>query len=663
MLLSLRHKLAQKSGYIGVIVLIGVIGATFVIASRAATPTGSIEAENGTPGSCATSVSDTSASNGGAIKFATCGSGAPAGTAGAVLPISYNLSSITGSVLYVSATGSDTGSGDITSPFATLSKAISVAPAGGTIIVRGGTYREGGLTVSKTVKIIAYPGETPVFDGAIAATSGWTASGTLSYHAYTPMPVTDGSGISFTTGQNQTAGAVGKYPDQAWVGGTQYQQVTSQAAVTAGTFYVDATNNRLFMYATDVSKGSVEISGQRVFMQITAPNVTLQGLKIIRYSNTASDYGVINVTGTASNDLMQDIYMSDSAFIAIQYMPSGSTLNQNSTIKDSTIVYSNWMGVGALATDNLTLDHDDISYMNQWGEFTASPQSGSLKTSRTWYTKVLNSKITNDQSQGLWFDQSNEDVEVANNIIDANTGSGLFFEISDNLYAVNNYIRTTGGARAVKLAGSSGLHLVNNTIIGGADPVGVYVDSRSIAGCSDPSQALCAGSYGSDRDTYHTHLATMTWIPSIDMVVDNIIAYPTAAGYCSSITAFCITHVNGSATVDISTIIHHANATTGVPQTLFDGNVYANGTGNIVDSSQLGTYSTTAAFAAGMAGAPVNISGFEAQGLAGNSYIAADGTPTSVLAALHGSAAPVPTDTIVNRYLAAGTKHYGVTWQ
>ncbi len=299
--------------------------------------------------------------------------------------------------------------------------------------------------------------------------------------------------------------------------------------------------------------------------------------------------------------------------------------------------------------------------MNQFDEFTASPQSGSVKTSRTWYTSVLNSKITNDKSQGIWFDQSNYSTVVANNYIDNNTGSGLFFEISAHLYAVDNFIRTVGGARAVKLAGSSNLYFVNNTAIGGSDPVGVYTDARSIPGCSDPAQPSCSEFGGSDKDTFHTHLASMTWIPTIDMFVNNIMAYPTSTGYCGSTTSLCITLHNATATVAIQTVIHPAS--TGVPQTIINGNVYANGSGNAIVAATFGNYPTTSSFANAMAGSPVNISGLESNGLVGNSYVNPDGTATSALSSLHGSAFPVPVDSTVNLYIPAGTKHYGTTWR
>ncbi|WFE26368.1 right-handed parallel beta-helix repeat-containing protein [Solwaraspora sp. WMMD791] len=77
-----------------------------------------------------------------------------------------------GSTLYVAPGGSDTASGTISNP-TTLTSAITRIPAGGTIYLRGGTYRfsqtitigQGNNgTSSARKKLYAYPGETPVLN-------------------------------------------------------------------------------------------------------------------------------------------------------------------------------------------------------------------------------------------------------------------------------------------------------------------------------------------------------------------------------------------------------------------------------------------------------------------------------------------------------------------
>jgi hypothetical protein len=82
------------------------------------------------------------------------------------------VSTIVSAGLFVSTTGNDaTGTGSIALPFQTIPKAISVANAGDTIFVRGGTYSiNTTITISKSGTssskycLFAYPGERPVLD-------------------------------------------------------------------------------------------------------------------------------------------------------------------------------------------------------------------------------------------------------------------------------------------------------------------------------------------------------------------------------------------------------------------------------------------------------------------------------------------------------------------
>lgn len=622
-----------------------------------------VEPETGTSAGSVSVVNDTNASGGKYVRF---GSTTPTTAAvGANLPINYSLSSLTGTVRYVATNGNDTtGTGTSSAPYATLARAITAAVSGDSIVIRGGTYRQGNITIpsSKTLKVYAYPGEIPVFSGSQTA-GGWTAEGALQYSPYTPQPATDGSGISFTTGQNLTGDGIGKFPDQAWVGNTQLRQVSTKAAVVNGTFWVDTTNNRLYMTGTDVAQGNVEVSQRDKFITLQSPNSTLQGLRVTRYSNSANDYGVIMIASSADGFTLENVEISESAFSAIYLGDTGNIL-ANGKLKNITATTSNWMGVAAVYTDYLTLDSVKLTNMNKFGEFTFSPQSGALKTSRTWYTKVVDSEISGNNSHGLWFDQSNYDTIVANNNIVNNNGSSVFFEISDKFLLINNYIRSTSSGQPVKLAGSSGLQLVNNTIIGGFDPVGIYTDNRSKPGCANPTQPLCADSYGSDRDTLRTIPSTMDWIPRLDLMINNIVAYPGVSGYCGTLTSMCITQSNAAALVPIETTIHKADASRGIPQTYINGNVYANGAGNLINiASPQGRYTTTSAFATAMAGSPVLISGFETVGKYGNTYVNTDGSPTAALSGIHSQAEAIPTNAAINTYIPAGTRHYGVTYK
>ncbi len=706
----------DKRKVIAFVVVFALVGVVALVISRAATPSASFEAENATTiAGCVTKVSDATASGSASIKF---GSSTGCG-AGANLPIIYEPETLPATAIYMApavatpgnpAGDDNTGNGTKDKPYATLTKAISVTLANGTIVVRGGTYREGGLALNKTLKIIAYTGEIPVFNGAQPVSSDpdtWVLEGIYKYIAYIPQPVTDGSGINFLTATNNpnqkpdsNGFYVGKYPDQAWIGDIKPpQQVPRKEDLAAGKFWVDSANGgRLYMIAADANESNIEVSQKTRFMKIGAPDVIVEGLRVMRFSNSANDYGVFRFEHTGDNSLIRHVEIIDASYISISYSGSPS-ININSTMDHVTITGSNWMGVSAAFTDNLKLDNVKITGLDRYDEFKSSPQSGALKTSRTWDTKVINSEIRGNKSHGLWFDQSNYRVVVANNQITGNEGAGVFFEISDDLLLINNYISAPGNYQAAKLAGSSGLKLVNNTFVGGTDPIGIYAESRSgkplvpnplypigdALECYDPDRLnygpivtnhkragiFCGGGMSSDIDQVRTRPLTMDWKPRIDLMINNIIAYPTGSGLCDSVAPVCILTVfNSTSSVTMGSILHQANTPyAGVPKTLINGNVYVDTnvvTNNAImvatklSSSLKPSYSSLADFVKFLT--DLNLLGLEAAGKYGDTFVNADGSPKPAL--IHSGAVPIDAsvtafDSNITRYICAGTKHYG----
>lgn len=666
-LLSATH----RHWLVAAVVSVVGTGLIMLVASVASTATLLFEAEDATLAGCVASVDDSGASSGKAVSFG-CVEPIPDddSVAGASLPIDYSLSSLSGTIKYVATSGSDSNSGSSSAPYATLAKAVSSSSSNGTIVVRGGTYRgEYNISVSTSkngLRIIAYPGETPVFNGAQAVSGGWSTEGSMSYRSYTPRPLTDAYGIDFGSNQNLTGDGVGKYPDQAWQGNNQLQQVSSKSSVGEGKFWVDQSNNRIYLSSTDVSKGNVEVSGtsssRMRFLNISANNVKVEGLVATRYSTAADDYGVILLAHTADNTLLKNVEISDYSFVGVVAAPSGSDFNIESKVENVTVDSSSWMGISANYTTDFWIEKSKIVNMNQFNEFTHSPQSGALKTARTRGTKVTNSLVANNKSHGIWYDQSNYQGVVGNNQIINNDGAGIFYEISDDLTLVNNYIKSSGSGQPAKLAGSSGLKIVNNTFVGGKDPLSIYTDSRSKPGCADPSQSLCSGSLSSDRDTYRTRPQTLDWMPRVDLMINNIIAYPASATFCGSSTPVCVTLSNSSASTTAQKVFHQANDPySGIPKTIVNGNVYANGSNRIFILGNT-NYSSVSALGAGLSGSPTNLSGSESVGLSGNNYVNTDGSPTSTLNGQHNNAYAVPSNSVINMFVPAGTKHYGVTY-
>lgn len=88
--------------------------------------------------------------------------------------------SLSGTTFYVATNGKDSNPGTITQPFATWDYALNLVVAGDIVYIRGGVYSVSGRlyqgvyygvrvynrngTSKNTIKILAYPGETPVLD-------------------------------------------------------------------------------------------------------------------------------------------------------------------------------------------------------------------------------------------------------------------------------------------------------------------------------------------------------------------------------------------------------------------------------------------------------------------------------------------------------------------
>lgn len=654
---------AQLAIVVAAVILVGGLVTWFVLA---ATPNNNEVETWGASGGNVKTVADATASGGSYVEF-EAPTVTPPSTAGAQLPISYAANTIPANALYVATIGNDANAGSSGAPFATVAKAISAATSGGTIIIKGGTYyNQGNLSVSKTLKIMAASGETPTFVGSKPVNGGWVTEGGYQYIPYTPQVPSDGIMPLASSNSGLTGDLAGRYQDQAWVGNTRLKQVMDKVNLTDGKFWVDPAG-RLYMTANDVSKGNIEVTGINRFASISGANTSIEGLKITRFSDAGNSYGVIVMGSGVDGSTIRNVEVSDNSLIAIGVYGSGNTasanINTGTTLKNITINNSNWMGVAANVTTGLTLDSMKITNLNQASEFAPSPTSGAFKVTRSIQIKVLNSVIDNVIGHGLWYDQQNQDADIVNNQITNVSGSSIFYEISDDMLMVNNYVKS-GGSEALKAAGSSGLKLVNNTLVGGAtNTIGVYVDSRSRPGCSVPASGCSAVLYN-DWDFAHPYSTNNDWMPRIDLMLNNIIAYPAGQGYCKSKTTLCITQVHASSSLTnrpIETIIHQAEPARNIPRTYMDGNVYANGTGRILSTQSLGEYSTVAEISAYLAGSPVLISGMEVNSKYGNSFVNPDGSPTSALN--HTQAVAVPTDANINQYLTAGTKHFGVTYK
>ena len=97
-------------------------------------------------------------------------------------PVPPTVPTIEKAAFYIAPNGNDNNKGDITQPFATLTKAWTVIASGDLVYMRGGTYRFSSNvelngkdgTAGNLTKIWAYPGEKPIIDYSHKTWAGGT---------------------------------------------------------------------------------------------------------------------------------------------------------------------------------------------------------------------------------------------------------------------------------------------------------------------------------------------------------------------------------------------------------------------------------------------------------------------------------------------------------
>jgi hypothetical protein len=383
--------------------------------------------------------------------------------------------------LFVSPSGQDTNPGTQYAPFATIGRALAVAPAGATIVLRGGTYREK-LVIGRHVTIQAYPHEAPWLDGADVATS-WQAVGSywmLPWHD----PLCD---VCAPPTAIDPAYPASRLPEQVFVDGTPLRQVTSLAALTSGTFFVDSSRHGIWT-ADDPIGHAIEVTDRDVALQIGGygAGTTVQGVGFMHYGATWSGIGSMVSSSSPSVTFDHDTFAWSASRGLTVYGP-------NSIVTNNLFLYNGSNGFHAYKADGLIFQHNRVAFSNE-ERFNTAPSptasEGGAKISHTWNGVITSNVFDDNWANGLWFDVASTNTVIADNRIVRNAGHGLTYEISGRALIAGNVIAHNAWD-GIKLSGVSGAEVWNNTVVGnGLSQIGVYEDPRHDSNPADNAAGI-----------------------------------------------------------------------------------------------------------------------------------------------------------------------------
>ncbi|MGO1488737.1 MAG: right-handed parallel beta-helix repeat-containing protein [Arachnia sp.] len=421
--------------------------------------------------------------------------------------------------VFVSPTGSDSNPGTLKAPMRTVNYAANRTRAGGTVVLRGGVYREGAAGHStggtkyiiepKNLTIQAYPGEEAWMDGTVPVSS-WSKTATGKYKTAWSTPNFCGGAYYSRHYSNQTqsgpcsasdaiggAASLGD-PQMVFVNGREIKEVASEAALTADTFFYN-WYSREIQLGFDPAGKTVEISKHPQAMALFKPsNVTIRDIGFRRYasnqyggataaalllnagSNVTLD-GVV-VTQSAGNGLLswstrnltvRSSWLSNNGANGMNFAGSAQRLAKEPSVRDDLVIeYSR-------------LDSNNTDSYSKYCTYSCSAAGikavGVVGANIRYNT--FNSNAGN-RASGLFFDLDAKHVKIVGNEVIGNAGHGVVYEVSDTGIIASNLIsdngwKSTSSSSYGLMVSSANTKIYNNTVTGNKYGVHLYDDSRS----------------------------------------------------------------------------------------------------------------------------------------------------------------------------------------
>lgn len=353
---------------------------------------------------------------------------------------------------FVAPAGNDLASGTQSLPWKTVGHAVTAAPAGATIVLRGGTYHESvSFPYAKTLTLQPYPREQVVFDGAVPVT-GWVADGSAWRVDGWTVNFKEGGRPELVTSQYPLAA----YPDMVFYDGRQLRQVATRGEVTTGTFFVDQAADSLYIGSTPMGH-SVQASdlARAIFLQDGDGSV-IRGIRFQRYATHPDLYAT--VIGAADGLVFENNQFLDNASVGV------SLMGNNGKLLNNTSAGNGQMGIHSHRSDGLLLSGNWVHHNNAENFFLAGAQGGVKVTYGTNQKWNLNLAEDN-RGDGLWCDEYCDHVTIVNNVARRNMHRGIKYELSARGIMAGN-LSTDNATYGILVNESNDVQVWNNTSVG-----------------------------------------------------------------------------------------------------------------------------------------------------------------------------------------------------
>jgi parallel beta-helix repeat protein len=360
---------------------------------------------------------------------------------------------------FASPTGNDAADGSQSTPWRTIQHAVDATPSGGTIVIRGGTYRESIALSNKTLTLQPYPHEQAWVKGSTVVT-GWVAEGSAWRKDgwSTSLPA-----LAVPSGYIDPSHPMAGYPDMTFLSGQPLTQVASRSAVAPGTFYVDKANKQLFL-GTNPSGATVEGSVHRNDLVLyNAPNSRIVGLGFMHAASSADSASSAVIVNTSNGVTLENNTFAWNAASGVEV----GQLSDNVVVRGNQMVDNGLVGATSWGTPHNLLFQNNYAAFNNQEHFSIYWAAGGVKLNGVAGTNVSDNVVEGNIGTGIWCDNSCSGVTVVRNLVRNNAFPGIMYEISDGAIIASNLVvnNASSGGGGIYVSESTNSKVYNNTIV------------------------------------------------------------------------------------------------------------------------------------------------------------------------------------------------------
>jgi hypothetical protein len=410
----------------------------------------------------------------------------PSGGPYGPIPQTYRLPEKAAHIYYVAPDGKTEAPGTTLAQPTTLEAAISRVVTGDAIVMRGGTYRTGGLVLSQGITMQPYADERPVLKGTQVATQWEALRDKVWRTSWKPLFPSKPMGWWQRSREGMRTPLHRFNNDMVFVDGEMLQSAAWEGGLDEHSYSIDYENGHVFI-GVDPTNKLVEITAHDSALVRTSreahgkPNdhkgPTIRGITFTQYAYRALEVegkrGSVTPTEEPTDDPVgpadpstygKEVVGTTLENVTISYCSrvAGYFRGDRLTIRSSLVSDTSTEGVYVIGSSDVLLEKNIFRH-NNVERFTGYyPAAVKIFNQSYRVTCRDNLVIDNPNSNGIWYDVGNVDGVFVNNWIQ-DALVGFFFEISKGATVAGNvFVRCGRGLWALN---SSKVRAYHNTFV------------------------------------------------------------------------------------------------------------------------------------------------------------------------------------------------------